>query len=120
MELLGVFKELHCRDGKTTSGHIERMYAEKGEDGVYHTRYRYKVTVKPKDYDLVVSCMLNNTFHSNSGPAIFTITDGDSEDEKYFLSSGGLNRKEWLKRRNRLQKEPYDDMLEELLVEMGI
>lgn len=120
MDLLRVSKEISLRDDTPHAGHIERLYAIADEDGVYHTRYRYKVSVKPKGDDLLVWFMLNNIFHSHNGPAIFTIVDEGSEDEEYFLESGKMTRDEWLERRDRFQKEPYDDILEELLAEMGM
>jgi hypothetical protein len=120
VNLLRVSKEVNLNDARPLSGYIERLYAAKGDDSVYHTRYRYKVSVKFEGDNLVVTNMLNNTFHSNNGPAIFTIIDEGSEDERYFLASGEMTHEEWLERRDRLQKEPFDDMLEELLAEMGI
>jgi hypothetical protein len=107
-------------EGSVTNGEIVYKLAKK-ENGIVVKRHVFKVTVTVKiNDDLYVKNMKDGVFHCEHGPAIFTVTDDGLEDEEYYLDFGRFSRAEWLERRNRQADEPFEEMLEELLANMGI
>jgi hypothetical protein len=121
MKLLETSKRTTFKDEIPSLGFVERIFGEQDDDNVIVNRSKFSVRIEVQgNNDLYIKKMRNGMFHSNHGPAVFMITDEGSENEEYYLDFGQFTREEWLERRDRLTEEPFDDMIEEILSEMGL